>query len=57
MSIVAIREIKRDEEVLVCYNYDLRTAPGWYRELWQNHVKILDENLDKMAGCFQNGDT
>ena len=31
MSVVALREIKRDEEVFVSYNYSVSHAPEWYQ--------------------------
>lgn len=37
MSIVALRDIKVDEEILVNYNYDVKLAPEWYRSLWKQH--------------------
>ena len=37
MSIVALRDIRVDEEILVNYNYDVKLAPEWYRSLWMQH--------------------
>ena len=31
MSVVALRDIKRDEEVFVSYNYSVSHAPEWYQ--------------------------
>ena len=45
MSIVAVRDIVPDEEVLVNYNYNLKMAPDWYQDLWHDHVKQLDDNF------------
>ena len=38
MSIVALRDIGKDEEILVNYNYDLKLAPAWYQLLWQKEL-------------------
>ena len=38
MSIVAILDIQPDEEVLVNYNYDVKSAPAWYKALWKDYV-------------------
>ena len=35
MSVVSTRFISSGEEVLVSYNYEMSTAPEWYRELWK----------------------
>jgi len=35
MSIVALRDIRLGEEILVKYGYDLRIAPEWYKQLHQ----------------------
>ena len=35
MSIVALRNIEQDDEILVNYNYDIRIAPDWYKKLWK----------------------
>ena len=45
MSIVACRNIMRNEEVLVSYNYDLSGAPEWYKDLWQHHKRYMAINL------------
>ena len=45
MSIVACRNIMKNEEVLVSYNYDLSGAPEWYKDLWQNHKRYMVINL------------
>ena len=37
MSIVALRDIRAGEEILVNYNYDVKLAPEWYRSLWMQH--------------------
>ena len=34
MSVVALRDIRADEEVFVSYNYSVSMAPEWYQELW-----------------------
>ena len=39
MSIVALREIRKDEEILVSYNYVLVHSPQWYKELWFTHLR------------------
>ena len=39
MSIVACRNITKNEEILVSYNYELSGAPQWYKDLWQRHVR------------------
>merc|ERR1719273_272434 len=44
MSVVALRTISRDEEILVNYNYDLKNAPEWYRSLWQEYMQTEDSN-------------
>lgn len=31
MSVVALRDIQRDEEVFVSYNYSVSHAPEWYQ--------------------------
>ena len=41
MSIVACRNIMKNEEVLVSYNYELSGAPEWYKDLWQNHKRYM----------------
>ena len=37
MSVVATRDIAKDEEVFVSYNYCVSMAPAWYQELWFRH--------------------
>ena len=39
MSVVAMRDISKGEEVLVKYGYDLRIAPDWYKQLHAQHRK------------------
>ena len=39
MSIISCRNIAKDEEILVSYNYELSGAPQWYKDLWQNHKR------------------
>ena len=39
MSIISCRNIAKDEEILVSYNYELYGAPQWYKDLWQNHKR------------------
>ncbi len=39
MSIVASRDIRPDDEVLVGYNYEMSHAPRWYQELWFKHLR------------------
>ena len=46
MSIVALRDIRADEEILVNYNYDVKLAPEWYRSLWMQHIKPKAEDYD-----------
>lgn len=35
MSLVATRNIEEGEEILVNYNYDVASAPLWYKEEWK----------------------
>lgn len=35
MSIVALKHIPENSEILVNYNYDVDLAPLWYKELWK----------------------
>ncbi len=37
MCVLATRDISAGEEVLVSYNYELATAPRWYKDLWRTH--------------------
>ena len=37
MSVVANTDIKAGEELCVCYNYSLDSAPAWYLDLWARH--------------------
>ena len=39
MSIVALRDIEADDEILVNYNYEVVLAPDWYKEQWNAHVR------------------
>lgn len=39
MSIVAKKDIRRGEEILVCYNYSLHSAPDWYTDLYFQHQR------------------
>ena len=39
MSVVADREIRRGEEVLVSYNYNVAESPAWYRAAWFSHLR------------------
>lgn len=39
MSVVALKPIRRGEEVLVCYNYTIQHAPVWYRDLYVDHMR------------------
>lgn len=41
MSIVAVRDINEDEEILVNYNYDLECAPDWYKAAYEDFIKNL----------------
>ena len=38
MSVVAATDIKAGEELCVCYNYKLDSAPDWYLQLWAQHT-------------------
>ena len=44
MSVVALKHILADEEILVSYNYDLRYAPEWYQNLWQEYMQTENPN-------------
>jgi len=46
MSIVAIKPIHTDEEVLVSYNYTLCHAPPWYQQLWVQHLVLRGLSRD-----------
>ena len=48
MSLFAVKEIAPNEEILVNYNYDVKLAPDWYRELWKQHIGDLDDNLKRL---------
>ena len=39
MSVVAMRDISKGEEILVKYGYDLRIAPDWYKQLYYQHQR------------------
>ena len=41
MSIISCRNITKDEEILVSYNYELLGAPQWYKDLWQSHKRYF----------------
>lgn len=47
MSIVALKNIRKDEEILVSYNYSLGCAPPWYQQQWVQYLK--DRGLSKEA--------
>ena len=38
-AIASIRDIEKDEEVLVNYGLPMADAPLWYKELWVDHVR------------------
>ena len=38
MSVVATRDIRRGQEVMVDYSYPLSSCPGWYSKLWEKHI-------------------
>ncbi|XP_023325419.1 histone-lysine N-methyltransferase SETD7 [Eurytemora carolleeae] len=38
MSVVAVKPIYKDEEILVSYNYNICHAPPWYQEQWVQHL-------------------
>ena len=35
----ALRDIEKDEEVLVNYRLPMSDAPLWYKHLWVNHIR------------------
>ena len=39
MSVRAITDIERGEEILVSYNYNIGQAPDWYRHAWFSHLR------------------
>ena len=39
MSVVAIKPIPIDEEILVNYNYEVILAPLWYKQQWFHYVR------------------
>ncbi|XP_023332051.1 uncharacterized protein LOC111704142 isoform X2 [Eurytemora carolleeae] len=41
MSIKALEDLRRGDEILVSYNYRMEGAPEWYSELWYNHLRCL----------------
>ena len=43
-----MRDIAPDEEILVNYNYDVKTAPEWYQLLWKEHIGDLEVNLIRL---------
>ena len=53
MSVRAIADIQRGEEILVCYNYNIGQAPDWYRHAWFNHLR---DNQDWSEEKIQVGD-
>ena len=44
MSVVAITDIRAGEELSVCYNYKLESAPTWYLQLWARHCSSVRGN-------------
>ena len=41
MSIVAMSDIPKGTEVLVKYGYDMRIAPQWYKQLYEDFKQGL----------------
>ena len=41
MSIVAMSDIPEGTEVLVKYGYDMRIAPQWYKQLYEDFKQGL----------------
>ena len=39
MSVVSLRPISEDEEILVNYRYAINYAPLWYREAWRKFLR------------------
>jgi len=39
--IATLTQIKRGEEILIDYNYNLSTAPSWYKIAWAKHQKLV----------------
>ena len=39
MAVFAEEDIPSGEEVLVNYRYPIRTAPAWYRSLWNGYLR------------------
>ena len=53
MSIVACRNIMKNEEVLVSYNYELSGSPEWYKDLWQNHKRYMTKKTQCIFQILQ----
>lgn len=43
MSIFAEKDIQRNEEVLVSYNYRIHQAPEWYQQLYFQHLREVEQ--------------
>ena len=39
MAIFAKEDIKKDDEIFVCYGYGMANAPEWYRNLWLQYLR------------------
>ena len=51
MSIVALANIKRGEEIFAHYGYHMMTAPVWYRNLWLQHLRSVTILLVDSSYC------
>ncbi len=52
MSVVASRDLKAGDEVLVHYGYSIASSPEWYRAQWADHLRKLgwSDDLVKRHG-------
>jgi len=48
--LVTRQDVKKDEEVLVWYGYDLDYCPDWYKDAWENSCKNLDQDTSLKSG-------
>ena len=39
LCVVTLKPVAEGEELFACYEYDLKVAPSWYVELWNQKYK------------------
>ena len=53
-AISALRDIEKDEEILVNYGLSMADAPLWYKHLWVHHCRVNEGWSDEkiLKWCY-----